>query len=224
MCVTRFEKIAVVAKVMRRAKIKKLMILVMLSLFASSIPLVSAADLSWYAGASTGGSSFDGHAEDIELTLAREKHVVTRMSGGDNGWRLFAGKQLHENWAIEWAYTEMGKFSYDADIAFPPTTEYGEVKPTCWSMSAVGIFPLSNRFSLLGKAGLCRWNDRAFAYEVGGPVYPSGSIGTDLTVGLGTKYEVNKRLGIRAEWERYNKVVHKRNNVDMWLLGLQYGF
>lgn len=209
---------------MRRVKIKKWMILVMWNLLAFSIPLASAAGSEWYVGASSGGSSFDGHAEDIELTLARENHVVTRMEGGGNGWRLFAGKQLHENLAIELAYTEMGKFSYDANIAFPPTTEYGEVEPKCWSLSAVGILPLSNHFSLLGKAGFCRWNDRAFAYEVGGPVYPSGSIGTDLTVGFGTKYEINKRLGVRAEWERFNKVVHKRNSVDMWLLSLQYGF
>lgn len=203
---------------------KKLLALTMLYALTLSTSLASAADSDWYIGASGGGSNFGGHAEDVELSLAGESHVVTRFEGGGKGWKLFVGKQLLENLAIELAYTDMGKFSYNADIGSLLTSEYGQVRPVCWNMSAVGILPLGNSFSLLGKAGLCRWDDRVYAYEVGGPVYPSGSVGTNLNVGIGAKYEVNNRLAIKAEWERYNKVVHNRNGVDMLSLGLQYGF
>jgi len=182
----------------------------------------------WYAGAGAGWSSFDGNEVDLEPSIATETYTLTRLDDGSTGWKVFGGHQFNENWAVELAYTNLGKFSFDADIASGsvgvPTTEYGEVKPDCWSLSAVGILPVGNNFSLLGKAGVCRWDDNAFAYEVGGPPYPEGSTGTDLTFGLGAKYDINDNLGVRAEWERFNNVVHDRANVDLWSLSLQYGF
>lgn len=208
-------------------------VLAMLSVLALSAPLASAADTGWYAGAGGGKSSFNGSGAELAPTTPGEVLTVTRLDNSSTGWKLFAGKQLHENLAVELAYTKLGAFSMDATvtggIGIGPGIEYAEVKPECWSLSALGILPLGNSFSLLGKAGICRWDDRSRAYEVvaGVPIfYPNGaySTGVDLTFGLGAKYDVTNNLGVRAEWERFNNVVHKRNSVDLLSISLQYGF
>jgi len=208
---------------------KKMTALSMLSVLALAAPLASAADSGWYAGAGGGGTNFKGDEVDLQPSLANEVYTLTKLDDSSMGWKLFVGKQLHENFAVELAYTDMGKFSYDANIItspYAPTTESGTAKPACWSLSAVGILPVGNNFSLLGKAGLCRWDDRVWAQEVGGPPYPEESIGNSLTFGLGAKYDFSTNWGVRAEWERFNNVVHHRDraDVDLWSVSLQYGF
>ena len=195
-----------------------------------AMPVVSVAATGWYAGAGGGRSSFDGNEADIESTIATETYTLTRFDDDGTGWKVFAGRQFTENLAVELAYTDLGKFSFDADInpgTFGAGTEHAEVKPKCWSLSAVGILPVGNNFSLLGKAGVCRWNDHYRGYEsVGGMEYeyePS-STGTDLTFGLGAKYDFTDNLGVRAEWERFNNIVHGDTHVDLWSLSFQYDF
>lgn len=204
----------------------------MLSVLALAAPVAAAADLGWYAGAGAGWSKFNGNVVDINPTLANETYSTTSFDDTDTGWKVFAGYQFHPNWAVELAYTDLGKFSFNANVSGGPggasATEYGEVKPTCWSLSAVGILPLRDNFSLFGKAGACRWDDHFRSHEttVGGTVipYPVGSTGTDLTFGVGAKYDFTRNLGVRAEWERFDNVVHDRTSVDLWSVSLQYKF
>ena len=202
---------------------------------AMAAPAAAAALSGWYAGVGGGWSKFNGNAVDISPTLANEVYSVTKLDDGSTGWKVFGGYQFNKNWAAELAYTDLGKFSMNANVSGGigggAGTEYAEVKPTCWSLSAVGILPVGNNFSLLGKAGVCRWDDNFKAHEtVAGTVYPYpdgpsvGSTGTDLTYGLGAKYDATRNLGIRAEWERFNNVVHDRESADLWSLSLQYSF
>lgn len=207
---------------------KKTTALAVLTALVLWVTVASAADNEWYIGAGGGSSVFKGDEVDLEPTLANEVYTVTKLDDNSTGWKAFVGYQFHKNWAVELAYTDLGTFSYDANIIsgspYAPTTEHGLAKPMCWSLSAVGIIPLSNGFSLMGKAGLCNWDDRVSAQEVGGLPYEPNSKGTNLTGGLGAKYDFNNDLGIRAEWERFNNIVHDRTGVDLWSVSLQYGF
>ena len=195
---------------------------------AMAAPATGAAVSGWYAGAGGGWSSFNGNAVDLAPGLASETYTVTKLDDDSTGWKVFGGYQFNKNWAAELAYTDLGKFSFEADVTVSPYatgTEIGKAKPACWSLSAVGILPVGNNFSLLGKAGICRWDDHAsVVYPATGTVEPVESTGTDLTFGLGAKYDATRNLGVRAEWERFNNVVHDRESVDLWSLSLQYSF
>ena len=179
---------------------------------AKAAPVASAGFPGWYAGVGGGWSSFNGNGADIATTPPTG---VARLDDDGAGWKVFGGYQFNKNLAAELAYTDLGKFSFDGTSG-----EYGEVKPQCWSLSAVGILPVGNNFSLLGKAGVCRWDDN---YKGNGPIM-IGSTGTDLTFGLGAKYDATRNLGVRAEWERFNNVVHDRESVDLFSMSLQYNF
>lgn len=194
-------------------------------------PVARADDAGWYAGVGGGWSGFNGNGAELAPSIPGETFAVTRLDDSSTGWKVFGGHRFNKNWAVELAYTDLGKFSMDADVVGGvgggAATEYAEVKPACWSLSAVGALPLGNGFSLLGKAGICRWDDRSMAYEtVAGVVVPETpeSTGTDLTFGLGARYDATRNLGVRAEWERFNHVVHDRNSVDLFSLSLQYNF
>ena len=200
-------------------------ILAIMSVLAFSAPLASIADTGWYAGAGVGRTNFSGSELDLEPTrLATETYTLNSLDKSSTGWKLFAGKQLNENWAVELAFTKLGKFYFNATITSAGNAiETGEAKPDCWSLSGVGTLPLGNNFSLLGKAGICHWADHPFAQEAGVP-YILESTGDSLTYGVGAKYDFTDNLGVRAEWERFEKVVHNRASADLLSISLQYGF
>lgn len=210
----------------------KVTALTMLSVLALSAPLVAlAADTGWYAGVGGGASRYKGDGSDFAPLLPGEVLTTTNLQDTSTGWKLFAGKQFNENWAVELAYTSFGKFSRDSNVTggvgVGTGVEYAEVRPECWSLSGVGILPLGNNFSLLGRAGICQWEDGANAFEtVSGTVKPEeiNSTGTNLTFGLGARYDFTNNWGMRIEWERFQKIIHDTNSVDLYSASLQYGF
>jgi OOP family OmpA-OmpF porin len=200
-------------------------IFAILSVLALSAPLALAADSGWYAGAGVGRTNFNGNELDLEPTnLANETYILNKLDKSSTGWKLFVGKQFNENWAVEGAFTKLGKFYFNATITSAGNaSETAEAKPDCWSLSAVGTLPLGNNFSLLGRAGICHWADHPFAQEAG-VEYRLNSSGNSLTYGVGAKYDFGNNFGVRAEWERFEKVVHDRASADLLSVSLQYGF
>jgi OOP family OmpA-OmpF porin len=205
-------------------------LIIMLSVLAFSAPLASAADSGWYAGAGGGASRYKGDGSDFAPLLPGEVLTTTNLQDTSTGWKLFAGKQFNENWAVEFAYTSFGKFSRNSNVTGGvggTGVEYSEVRPECWSLSALGILPLGNNFSLLGRAGVCQWEDGSNAFETIGPVIvpeTPQTTGTNLTFGLGARYDFTNNWGMRIEWERFQKIIHNTNGVDLYSASLQYGF
>jgi len=58
----------------------------------------------------------------------------------------------------------------------------------------VGILPLAPQFSLLGKIGFA-------SIDVDTPA--GGDTKTELTYGIGAQYDVTPKIGVRAQWQRY---------------------
>jgi OOP family OmpA-OmpF porin len=74
---------------------------------------------------------------------------------------------------------------------------------------ALGTFPVANQVSLLGKIG--------FAHLDADP----GDRDTEITWGLGVQYDVNRNLGLRAQWQRYET---DPDEVTLLSVGLVYRF
>lgn len=201
-------------------------------------PSAPAADSGWYAGVGAGQTKAQGGASAIDPDLAAEGGTVTSLDDKDTGWKIYGGYQFNPNFAVEGMYVNLGKFSMNANITIPAGTEYAEVKPDALCAAGVGIVPLRSGFSLLGKVGVCRWNDHPRITETvsGGtyeepypetPTHPEesiGSTGTNLMYGVGGQYDFNSNVGARLEWERYKSVIHDNNDVDLLSVSLLYKF
>jgi OOP family OmpA-OmpF porin len=213
---------------------KKITALAMLSLLALSSSLASAADSGWYAGAGAGASAFNGTGSDFVTLIPGEALTNSKLIDTSTGYKLFGGKQFNENWGVELAYTSLGKFTYDSDVTNGEVltgTEHSEAKPECWSLSGVGILPVGSNFSLMGKAGVCLWDDwtKAIESDTSGEITEVRTSdrthkGANLTFGLGAKYNITNNLGVRVEWESFDNVVNNASSVHMWSGSLQYGF
>lgn len=106
----------------------------------------------------------------------------TDVSGADDdiGFKILGGYRFHPNIAAEVGYGML----YDKD----------SVEVTALEVVALGMFPIANQLSLIGKLGFANVD-----VEV-----PGGSEDkTELTWGVGVQYDFSRNLGLRALWQRY---------------------
>jgi hypothetical protein len=123
----------------------------------------------------------------------------TDVDGADDdiGFKLLGGYRFHPNIAAEVGYGML----YDKD----------GVEVTALEFVAVGMFPIGNQFSILGKLGLANVEaDTRFGSEDK----------TELTWGVGVQFDVSRNLGVRALWQRYET----DDAVDFLAIGVTYKF
>ena len=118
-------------------------------------------------------------------------------SEDDIGFKILGGYRFHPNIAAEVGYGML----FDKD----------DVEVTAMEFVAVGMFPIANQFSILGKLGLAN-------VEVDTPFGSEDK--TELTWGVGVQFDINRNLGVRALFQRYET----DDAVDVIGVGVTYKF
>lgn len=129
----------------------------------------------WYAGAGVGQAEYEG------------------LSDEPTSMKLFVGYSFNPNAAVEFAYVDSGEAKED--------TFLGDFKASAdgFEVSAVGLLPVNNTVSFLGRLGLFNWDAD---FELAGA--SASDSGTDLTYGFGVQLDLNKGVAIRAEYQIYD--------------------
>jgi OOP family OmpA-OmpF porin len=149
-----------------------------------------------YLGGSLGASRYDGSVPGPTLT-----------DKSSAGLKLYGGYSFTPNFALEAGYVNLGKFKGSA----------ADVKADGAFVDAVGIVPLRNNFSVLGRVG-------AFNGKLDSTLAGSDR-GTNVKVGAGLQYDLSANTAIRAEWERYRfDALGSKSNTDLYSVGFAYRF
>jgi len=193
-------------------------------------PFAVAADPGWYGGLSVGQSR--ATIDDARITGNLLGNGFTAASivddDRDTGYKLFGGYQINKNFAVEGGYFNLGKFGFTATTV-PPGTLTGNIKLQGLNLDAVGILPVTAKFSVFGRAGLAYAQARDTFTRTGAVTVtnPNPSKNdTNYKFGVGLEYALTDALGLRAEAERYriNDAVGNKGDVDLFSLGLVYRF
>ena len=170
----------------------------------------------FYVGGGIGESSVKGVCDFPGVTCDEDEFA----------WKIYAGMQINK-----WLATELGYISFGtADLGgtFQGAGVSGEVKTWGITAHAVGQLPIPigalDRFSLLGKVGGI-WYDRERDTNIA--AINGDDTGLAFAWGLGAQYTFSERIGIRAEWERFEDVGDSSSgngDVDLWTVGLNYKF
>lgn len=116
--------------------------------------------------------------------------VGVNVHGKANGWRLFGIYEINDRYSIEGG---MSTFDRPDD---PTIASVPEVENESFDLFAVGKFPLSDKFDVVGKAGFVSWTTELEESELS----EFSSSSTDLALGLGGEYDLNTRLSLRGEY------------------------
>lgn len=193
-------------------------------------PLAAAEDAQWYGGINIGQSR--AKIDDPRITRSLLSGGFTGVSilddDRDTGYKLYGGYQFNRNFALEGGYFDLGKFGFTATTV-PAGTLNGNIRLRGFNLDAVGILPITEKFSALGRVGVNYAEARDHfsgtgAVNVSNP-NPSKR-DTNYKYGLGVQYAFTESLAMRVEAERYriNDAIGNKGDVDLISVGLLYRF
>ena len=189
-----------------------------------------AAESGGYIGLGVGLSqaNIDGGRISSELQGSGLTMTSIDEDNDDIGYKLFGGYKFNKYFAVEGGYFNLGKFGFTANTT-PAGTFTGSGKFQGLNLDAVGILPLSEKFSAFGRVGYI-YTETKDTFSGTGAVTvtnpnPEKKEG-NYKYGLGAQYDFTYNLGLRAEWERYrvNDAVGNKGDIDMALISLVYTF
>ena len=199
-----------------------------LTTLASSI--ARADDNGWYIGGNLGQTraTIDDARIDASLRAKGFTFISIADDNRSSGGKVFGGYQLNNYLAVEGGYFNLGKFGYTA-TTIPVGTLRGDSKMQGLNLDLVGRLPVTESFSVFGRAGVNYASVRDNFSGTGAIVVldPNPSKReANFKLGAGLEYAFNKSLSVRAEVERYriNDAVGNRGDVDMVSVGLVYRF
>jgi len=188
----------------------------------------------WYVGAAVGKTSLDYSATDLTSDLANLGWTINNPSvdDSDSAWKAYAGIEFNDWLAVEAAYVDLGKVVTRFGATIPPTqidallSDTHSVHPyqgDGWVVAGVArIAFVPDRFSIVGRAGLFRWESETTVQVISGG---TGSVagddsGTDGMFGIGIEWQFNEQWSLTADWERY-----KLNEwLDVPSIGVRFSF
>ena len=166
-------------------------------------------DVGFYLGGSLGYSV-------IELdtgSLAAAGMTTLSSDDNDTGWKLFGGYQFHRNWAIEGSYYDLGKFNASGVVTGTATPASVSAKIKGWGVTAVGILPLQQNFSLFGKLGGF-FSDSSASATAGAFAAATGDSSSEWLGGVGVMYNFSRNWGVsrgsRVHRQRHPVLQHRR--------------
>ena len=200
------------------------------ALAALASPLASAEGLGWYGGANIGRSAATIDDARISSGLLGSGFTASTITNDDRdtAYKIYGGYQLNRNFAIEGGYFDLGNFGYSATTV-PAGTLNGNIKLRGLNLDLVGIMPITEKFSVFGRAGL-NYAQARDSFSGTGAVFianPNPSkYGTNYKVGLGVQYAFTDALAMRLEAERYriDDAVGNKGHIDVASVGLIYRF
>lgn len=146
----------------------------------------------------------------------------------DTGYKAFIGMPINPNWAVEAGYFDLGQFDFVANTS-PTGSLSGRSRIKGLNLDLVATLPITERWSLLGRAGAAYAQTQSNFSGTGAVTVLDPSLRkreTNYKYGVGTQYAFTPALTLRLEAERYrvNDAVGHRGDVDTVSLGLVYRF
>jgi len=163
-----------------------------------------AAQSNFYIAGSLGHSSISANGGTIDAANLRNGFLAssTVPDNNDTAAKFDLGYRLGQNFAIEFGYAYLGQASFTSTTDV--STVVGKVKGDLLNLDLVGLWPMTQNFAFLARAGVYRWTAKTDMPSPAGGLASSTDHGWDYKFGAGLQYDVTKSFALRAEWERYN--------------------
>lgn len=175
-----------------------------------------------YAGALIGMNSYTGDqsAAESDLEGSFEGIPTNNLSIGtddkDVGYAAQFGYRFNRYLAVEFALAQFGdlrsqaRADVDLGQGFTPVSINLNFHTGGPQLSAIGIFPLNDKFEIYGRAGvLFASSEREFIIKVDGDTTSFGSSkgeSTEIVYGVGVAYHFNQMFTARAQFEKLGEV------------------
>lgn len=186
---------------------------------AGTAPTAEAGQLGFYIGGQYGQTSKDGNIQDFDV-YAQQNYdgfgftvasSTSSLDDGDSGYGFIAGYRFTPHLAVEGGYLNLGNLKYrsrasgniggvPSDALFNLDSETAGI-----ALSGLGIWPLSYRWEVYGRAGVLFGSNTVSLYyadvdKAGSGEFSENSI--DALAGIGTSLNFLEIYDFRLEYQR----------------------
>jgi OmpA-OmpF porin, OOP family len=146
----------------------------------------------------------------------------------DAGYKVFFGRQFNRYLGMEVGYFNLGKYGFQNSV-LPTGVLSGEIRAQGANADLVLTLPLSENFSLLGRAGAMYTRTRSQYAGTGAVTAPRANPSERATTpkfGLGLQYAFSDSFMMRGEAEEYrvDDASNGRGKVRMYSVSLVFPF
>lgn len=185
----------------------------------------------WLIGINAGQAISKIDDASIRAQLLRSGLTTTALTDRDRktAFKLFGGYKFNKYFALEGGYYDLGEFGYSATTS-PLGTLNGNIKLRGVNLDAVGMLPITEKFSAFGRLGLQYAEAKDRFVSTGMVPVPSNpnpsKTAPNYKVGAGLQYDFTHAWAMRLEGERYriDDAVGNKGDINMLSLGLVYQF
>ena len=156
----------------------------------------------WYAGLGIGQSNYSSYPAGSANTRTE-------------GWKAYGGYQLNKYLALEGGYVNLN------DVQGVNGTVRSDIATEAWTFSPVLTYPVTNKLSLLARVGAAYMQGEVRTKNGTALTTRRSDDGYEPFYGVGARYAVFDNLGVRAEWERYDRDDY---NIDLLTAGIDLKF
>jgi len=123
--------------------------------------------------------------------------------------KIYGGYQVNQMWGAEAGYTDFG----DHNAAG------GKTKGNGYYVAGKATMPINDQFAAYGKLGV-QHSERKFQSDT----LNIKDTDTGAYGALGVQYNLNQKVALTAEYERYGKTKDIGAKADVWTVGAHYKF
>ncbi|MDL2356553.1 MAG: outer membrane beta-barrel protein, partial [Pseudomonadota bacterium] len=157
------------------------------------------------AATAVGSAQAAGPYVGVGVASADHSYNLSGTSNGStDGYKasgkVFAGYDLDQTWGVEAGYTDFKKstYNYTLNNAAGRATSDGH----SFYVAGKATAPITDQFSVFGKLGAAQ-NKSTLSSAT--PAFNTSNSKTEVYAGVGLQYNLNQKVALTAEYERYGK-------------------
>jgi long-chain fatty acid transport protein len=174
----------------------------------------------WYAGFGFGQSRYLDVESSLNSGFADQGLTSTTSANTrTEGWKVYTGYQFNTYLGVEGGYANLNDMT--ANSATSAGNVRTELVSDAWMLAAVGSYPLTKDFSIMGKLGAAYVLQTAEVKVGTALTQRSGDDNYQPLYGVGVSYALLDNINLRAEWERFDL---DDINIDLMTAGFAVAF
>jgi OOP family OmpA-OmpF porin len=143
----------------------------------------------------------------------------TSSDGYKASGKVFAGYDFDQTWGVEAGYTDFRKSN--ANYTLNGASGTAQSSGHAFYVAGKATAPINEQFAVFGKLGATN-NHSSLSSAT--PAYNSSYSKTELYGGVGLQYNINQKVALTAEYERYSKKHDFGAKPDVFTIGAKYAF
>jgi len=153
---------------------------------AVSVPSTAFAESGLFVAGSLGKANLSEDFDDFNVDT------------DSTGFRITIGWRFNDYFAVEAGYNNFGQFEQTVDVEGAPTEV--SLKADGFTLGGLGYVPLSDRFSLFGRAGAYFWDGDAEINNVTAATPEDAN----FYFGAGVRFALSDKLSATLDGSRYD--------------------